>query len=198
MPNSARSARSPAFSAVRFDSHPAKMKSGSTARTASDPGAFSDSTGGGGLGRVRWSGRSPSGKAVPTSFSPRPRASTSSVEVDLIVTIRSGAESTVRGNPQLSTGAVNPAGEADGGGVGEAAGDSGEGPAAPGAEAQAARAKADAEATVRVRAKAPENVVRTRHRTSRGDRTRQGNNPGGWRLQSAAVHETVCFGARRP
>src|SRR4051812_37224683 len=52
---------------------------------------------------VHSSGTGPSWKAVPTILSPRPSASSISVEVDLMVTTRSGAASKVTEVPQLST-----------------------------------------------------------------------------------------------
>src|SRR5699024_11005897 len=90
-------------SAEKFDSHPASTKSGSVASTTSADGARSASTGTSPASSARCSGSGPSENAVPTRRSARPRESTSSVEVDLMVTIRSGGASTVTSVPQLST-----------------------------------------------------------------------------------------------
>src|SRR6185312_952500 len=79
------------------------MRSGDAASTASCEGSFSASTGSFAAVFSHFAGTGPSWNAVPTMRSPRPSASSISVDVDLIVITRFGAaapKSTVV--PQLS------------------------------------------------------------------------------------------------
>ena len=113
-------ARSPAASGVSIDSQPANTKSGSRSSTASWLGAKSEITGMLAASAAYSAGTGPSWNADPTIRSPRPRANSSSVLVDLIVTMRCGADAgTSTAVPQLSmvTGCVSAASVVVGGGL---------------------------------------------------------------------------------
>ena len=111
--------------------------------TASEAGFFSARTGARAAASARSAGGSPSAKAVPTSRSPAPRASTISVAEDLMVTMRCGGAARVASTPQLVTVSGNPAAS----GAGAAGPDAAEpGDVAAGAAPHAARASATAAA----------------------------------------------------